>query len=321
MAPVLITGAAGFAGRWLSAACRRDGDDVVGLGLAPGPGGPDGWVSCDITDGDALDAAIVEIKPRITYHLAAIAAPALANSDQRRAWTVNLLGTLNLLAALARHSPGSTLLLASSAAVYGAVERSDCPLSESHPAAPADCYGATKRAAELAVLGGPGADLRVHVARAFNHLGPGQDADFLPGKLAARGGRHQRRPVPAPAQPGIARRLARPDRRARRRPRLPGDSRRAGSPAGYTTCARGGRFRCPTWSPASATAPVFQLKWIPTPRRPGSALPFLEGDYSRLGRDCGWRPEIALRQSVSDALARHLPDRLSNEVPDPSSNP
>ena len=320
MAPVLITGAAGFAGRWLSAACRRDGDDVVGLGLAQEPGGPDGWVSCDITDAGALDAAIARIRPRITYHLAAIAAPALANSDQRQAWTVNLLGTLNVLASLARHSPGSHLLLVSSAAVYGSVARSACPLPESHPAAPADCYGATKRAAELAVLGDPGADLKVHVARAFNHLGPGQSVDFLPGKLT---------------------RAVTDIRAGRARPRLSLGSLRdwrdltdvrdvvrayraivaRGSPGRiYNVCSGNAipMSELVTCFCDHAGAPI---EVDTGAAHPESALPFLEGDSSRLRRECGWQPEITLRQSVLDALAGSRPGRPQTETPDPSTKP
>lgn len=310
MAPVLITGAAGFAGRWLSAACQAAGDEVFGLGLAPGPGGPDGFLRCDITDASALDAAIARIRPRTTYHLAAIASPALANSDQRRAWRVNLLGTLNVLDSLRRHSRGSRLLLVSSAAVYGAVERSDCPLPESHPAAPADCYGATKRAAELAALGEPGAGLRVHIARAFNHLGPGQGSDFLPGKLAAAvaaiaSGR-------APPQLALGslddwRDLTdvRDVVRAYRAIALRGEPGRI-----YNVCSGNAvpMQRLVACFCDRAGVPIAVDSGGGHPR---SALPFLQGENSRLRRDCGWRPEIPLARSVADALAQVGPERDS----------
>jgi GDP-4-dehydro-6-deoxy-D-mannose reductase len=320
MAPVLITGAAGFAGRWLGAACRRNGDEVVGLGLAPEPGGPASWVSCDITDAGVLDAAIAQIRPRITYHLAAIAAPALANADQRRAWTVNLLGTLNVLASLARHSPGSHILLVSSAAVYGSVERSACPLPESHPATPADCYGATKRAAELAVLGDPGAGLQVHVARAFNHLGPGQSVDFLPGKLARavteiRAGR-------APPSLSLG---SLQDWRDLTDVRDVVRAYRAivdrGKPGRIYNVCSGNAI------PMAELVSCFcDLAGIPIEvdtgaAHPDSALPFLEGDCSRLRRDCGWRPEIPLRQSVLDALAQPRPGLPRDDMSTPQINP
>ena len=320
MAPVLITGAAGFAGRWLSAACRRDGDDVVGLGLAQEPGGPGGWVGCDITDAGALDQAIAQVRPRVTYHLAAIAAPALANSDQRRAWTVNLLGTLNVLASLSRHSPGSHLLLVSSAAVYGSVERSACPLPESHPAAPADCYGATKRAAELAVLGDPGAGLNVHVARAFNHLGPGQGADFLPGKLT---------------------RAVVDIRAGRARPRLSlgslhdwrdltdvRDVVRAyraivarGTPGRIYNVCSGNAIPMSELVARFCDHAGTPIEVVTGAAHPESALPFLEGDNSRLRRDCGWRPEITLRQSVRDAISGSHPGQSPDKTPESTIKP
>ena len=317
---MLITGAAGFAGRWLSAACRRDGDEVVGLGLGPAPAGPDRWIGCDITDADALDVAVRRLRPRVTYHLAAIAAPAQANADQSRAWAVNLLGTLNVVAALARHNPGSRLLLVSSAAVYGAVERSACPLSESHPAAPADCYGATKRAAELAVLGGPGADLKVHVARAFNHLGPGQSADFLPGKLTR-----------AVAEISTGRAPPRLDLGSLRDWRDLTDVRdvvrayRAivarGTPGRIYNVCSGNAIPMTELVACFCDQADVPITVDTGAAHPASALPYLEGDFSLLREDCGWRPRISLRQSVIDALAHARSDQSLNESPDPFDQP
>ena len=320
MAPVLITGAAGFAGRWLSRACRRDGDDVVGLGLGPEPGGPDRWVSCDITDAGALDSAIARLRPRITYHLAGIAAPALANADQRRAWAVNLLGTLNVLDSLARHSPGSRLLLVSSAAVYGAVERSACPLPESHPAAPADCYGATKRAAELAVLGGPGADLQVYVARAFNHLGPGQGPDFLPGKLT-----HAVSAISAGRAPPRLALGSLDDWRdltdVRDVVRAYRSIVASGAPGRIYNVCSGNAIPMAELVACYCEQAAVPIDVDTGAAHPESALPFLEGDSSRLRRDCGWRPAIKLRQSVSDALAQPPPDQTSGSDSNPSNKP
>lgn len=320
MAPVLITGAAGFAGRWLSAACRQDGEDVVGLGLGPEPDGPDRWIRCDIGDADSLDAAVAQTRPRVTYHLAAIAAPAQANSDQRRAWSVNLLGTLNLAESLARHSPGSTLLFVSSAAVYGAVERSACPLPEICPAAPVDCYGATKRAAELAVLGAPGAELRVHVARAFNHLGPGQSVDFLPGKLTraiAAIGAGRARPRLALGSLDDWRDLTdvRDVVRAYRAIVARGKPGRI-----YNVCS-GNAIPMADLAASFCDRAGVTVEVDSGAAHPASALPFLEGDYSRLRRDCGWRPEITLRQSVDDALAHARAAQNPDEASIPSIKP
>ena len=311
---MLVTGAAGFAGRWLADACRRDGDAVCGLGLPPGPDGDGRWVGCDITDADALDAAIARVRPRITYHLAAIAAPAAANADQPRAWAVNLLGTLNLLESLRTHAPGSSLLFVSSAAVYGTVEPTACPLPESHPAAPADCYGATKLAGELAVLGAPGTGLRVHIARAFNHLGPGQAVDFLPGKLARAAaaigaGRAPPRlalgPLDAWRDLTDVRDVVRAYRAIVQRGR-PGRI--------YNVCS-GNAVSMAELVACFCRQVGLEIEIESDAGHPPSALPYLEGDPSRLERECGWRPEIPLSQSVADAVARAHSDQGDAEEP------
>ena len=262
---------------------------------------------------------MARVRPEITYHLAAVAAPSVANADQGRAWQVNLLGTLNLLDSLSKHVPGSRLLLVSSAAVYGAVDRSACPISENRPAAPADCYGATKLAAEIAVLGSPGAALEVYVARPFNHLGPGQGADFLPGRLARELsaiaiGRAPPRLALGPLGDWRDYTDVRDVVRAYRDIVSHGHRGRV-----YNVCTGQAlamaelvsRFRDRTGVTVQITSGAAQ--W-------GSALPYLEGDGARLRSECGWQPEIGLGKSVFDALRQARTDLLQEPDPSPAKD-
>ena len=69
---VLITGASGFAGRWLCRACVAGGDEVTGVSRSGAvPDGCDG-VALDLTDGAAISRAIESSRPQVVYHLAAL---------------------------------------------------------------------------------------------------------------------------------------------------------------------------------------------------------------------------------------------------------
>jgi GDP-4-dehydro-6-deoxy-D-mannose reductase len=169
---ILVTGAAGFVGRHLCAALRRD-DPTAEL-ITPHQG------DCNITDADAVNRLVAESRPDACVHLAAIAAIPAARRDPAAAWRVNLDGTLNLARALLAHAPGALLLFAASADIYGASFRGGAALDESAVLAPLNTYAATKAAADLA-LGALAAEagLRVIRLRPFNHTGPGQSADFV----------------------------------------------------------------------------------------------------------------------------------------------
>ena len=308
--PVLVTGASGFAGRCLVADLRRAGQSVVGLGLAPADRGASGHLPCDITDRPALEAAIRRVRPTVTYHLAAVAAPQRAAQNQRLAWEVNLIGTLNLLDSLSTHAAGSRLLFVSSAAVYGQVERSACPLDECFPPAPRDCYAATKLAGELAVRGRPGSDLEVLVARPFNHLGPGQSPDFLPGKLArqiARIATGRERPALSLGDlsdwrdycdvrdvVGAYRAIVSRGR--------PGQA--------YNVCS--GRAIAIT-DLVDRFAAHAGCRLEITSRGGGGSLPYLEGSNAKIATECGWAPVIELEQSIADSIDYEL-----NNLPGPA---
>lgn len=181
MTRALITGASGFTGRYLAAALRSAGYDVhaiaqntdlraVGIGTIH---------ACDLTDAVSCRQVVAALAPDLVIHLAAISFVAHDNPDDM--YQVNLLGTRNLLDALARapRHPAA-VLIASSANIYG--NRARGMLTEDTPVRPANDYGVSKAAAEL-LCGTYAADLPIIIARPFNYTGVGQSPRFLIPKI------------------------------------------------------------------------------------------------------------------------------------------
>lgn len=173
---ILITGAGGFAGGYLVAELRRRFPAAV---LHTDP--------FDVTDPDAVAAAVAAAAPDACVHLAAISSVPAARRDAGRAFAVNLGGTLHLAHALLDHVPECRLIHIGSADCYGASFRTGKPLDEAAPLAPLNVYAASKAAADLA-LGALAAEagLRAVRFRPFNHTGPGQSADFAIPAFAAQ---------------------------------------------------------------------------------------------------------------------------------------
>ena len=100
---------------------------------------------------------------------------------------VNVLGTAELLAAARTLATPPTVLVVSSAEVYGTVSPEQLPLREDTPTAPATPYAASKLAAEaVALQAWRGYGQPVIVVRPFNHIGPGQSPNFAVPALAKR---------------------------------------------------------------------------------------------------------------------------------------
>jgi GDP-4-dehydro-6-deoxy-D-mannose reductase len=167
-----VTGASGFVGRWLVAHLQVSGDEV----LAP---------EVEITDADAVRAAIAGAAPDTVYHLAAVANVGESWGDPRQTFAVNATGTLHVLEAARALARLPTVLLVCSAEVYGRVGPSELPLTEESPLRPLSPYAASKVAAEfLGVQAHLGYGVPVIRARAFNHIGPGQAPTFVVSSLA-----------------------------------------------------------------------------------------------------------------------------------------
>lgn len=173
---VLITGATGFVGGWLTRELQASGHEVV-----PARG------DLDIRDATAVRALVLDVKPDAVAHLAAVAFGPEAGADPSRALAINVAGTINVLeAARALHRPPA-LLVTGSAEVYGSPPASELPLTETSPLRGTGAYALSKAAQEsLTVAFATRYALRVAVTRSFNHIGPGQRADFVVPALAQR---------------------------------------------------------------------------------------------------------------------------------------
>lgn len=172
---ILLTGANGFTGLRFTALAQQAGHVVTAL-------------QADVTQpqavADAISstlAALPLVQPWAVVHLAALSF--VGHADELAFYRVNVLGTLNLLAALVRQSVRpACVLLASSANVYGNCTES--PIVESQAPAPINHYAASKVAMEH--LARTYADqLPLVLTRPFNYTGPGQAPHFLIPKLVA----------------------------------------------------------------------------------------------------------------------------------------
>ncbi len=172
-----MTGGAGFIGSHLVHALAGRGDHVrVFDSLSTGRRENLAGVEAELVEGDIRDPAALAQASRgavAVYHLAAMVSVAETMSDPLNCYEVNLTGSLRVLEA-ARKAGARAVVLASSAAVYGAAEGR---VRETSPARPISPYGATKLAMEeVAALYAAAYHVPAVSLRLFNVYGPRQSA-------------------------------------------------------------------------------------------------------------------------------------------------
>lgn len=184
MTRTLVTGIAGFTGRYVAARLMEQGHEVHGI-VHESPGDPiDGVArlySADLTDLPGISRVVEDVQPDNVVHLAGIAF--VAHSDVGQIYRSNVEGTRQLLQALTGldRAPGA-VVLASSANVYGNAREGE--LDESTAFAPTNDYAVSKVALEY-VASLYRERLPIIVARPFNYTGRGQSAQFLIPKIVA----------------------------------------------------------------------------------------------------------------------------------------
>lgn len=167
-AVVLLTGADGFTGRYVSLALKEKGASVVTL-------------SADLRDRDAIIAELVFQPIDYVIHLAAISF--VPHGSDLDVYAVNLFGTQNLLEALKQTQQSlKKVIIASSANIYGNAQISY--IDELQCPAPVNHYGISKLAMEhMASQYNEFFDLLI--TRPFNYTGVGQADHFLIPKIVS----------------------------------------------------------------------------------------------------------------------------------------
>jgi GDP-4-dehydro-6-deoxy-D-mannose reductase len=196
----LVTGGNGFVAQWAIRAMLERGWQVTVASHGPPPAAPvlttaeraaATWMAADITDQAEVGAALEAARADVILHLAAISHVPEAASDPGRAYDVNVVGAVRLLAEVGRRRSAGTgdpvVLVVGSAEQYGRHEAAGMPLREDAELRPLTLYAASKVAQEVAALQAwRSAGVRVICTRSFSHSGVGHAPHFLLPSLVAR---------------------------------------------------------------------------------------------------------------------------------------
>jgi GDP-4-dehydro-6-deoxy-D-mannose reductase len=281
--PVLITGADGFVGGHLLT--ELGGDAVAG--------------SADVLDGDAFAAELRDVRPAAVIHLAALSSVGTSWEGVAEVWRTNVIGTVQVLEAVRAEAPEARVIVASSGEVYGRAET--VPTPEDAPVAPISPYAASKAAAELAAWQAAARGTDVFVVRPFPQVGPGQDERFAIGSWTRQIARLESEGGGALLVGDLSGERDLTDVRdgvRAYRLLLEADA----EPGTYNLASgRAVRMEDVLDRLVELSAVPIEIEQEEARLRPAE-IPSLVGDPSKLRAATGWEPEIALEQTLAEAL-------------------
>jgi nucleoside-diphosphate-sugar epimerase len=279
---VLVTGASGFIGRYAAEALKKRGWDVLATNRS----------HADLNDPAEARVLVAKAKPQSIVHAAGLTrAP-----GPLAFWDGNVSMTLNLAEAALSLPRPPRLIVIGSAAEYGEPPNGGAAVHEDTPCRPLTPYGCSKLAQTLAALSLRHRGLDVVVGRLFNSSGPGGPGHIVPGTFARQlaqgattlmtGGLDSQRDFTDVRD--IARALA-----------LLAEPRALGGL--YNICSgRATTIRSVVETLISLTRRSVVVRKDKSRGNP--AVPRLVGDPRKLRAATGWKPEIALEDSLRDTL-------------------
>jgi GDP-4-dehydro-6-deoxy-D-mannose reductase len=177
---VLITGAAGFIGGYLTRHCTEARASVLGIDIREPEHGWTGaaFEPCDVRDSARLQALLSAFRPERIFHLAAQSQSTLSWKQPRETMDSNAGGTISLFECLRASAMKPVVVVACSSAEYGSVAAQDLPVKEDHPLRPLHPYGVSKVAQDsLAAQYFAAYAIPTIRIRIFNTTGPEKEGD------------------------------------------------------------------------------------------------------------------------------------------------
>jgi UDP-glucose 4-epimerase len=172
---VLVTGVAGFLGRYIARYFFGQGQRVIGIDTVPPENAPlaelGAYYRLELPNPE-LQKVLQTHAPEVCIHCAGRASVGLSLTDPAADFQSGTLLTFEMLNALRLYAPTCRFIFLSSAAVYG--DPKELPVHETYPSAPISPYGFHKWQCELVcmefakIYGLPTANVRI-----FSAYGPG----------------------------------------------------------------------------------------------------------------------------------------------------
>ena len=175
MKKILITGCSGFLGSNLADVLKMDKKNIL-YGFTEIHDCTLEGVTVrhmDIRNREGVFGMVEDVQPDLTFHLAAVSNVGFSWKHTALTYEINFIGSANLIEALAQFSPGSRIVLMSTAELYSEGKLSPYSLSKKAMEMLGDLYINSKGMDILKI-------------RSFNFSGPGQAKQFVASDFACQ---------------------------------------------------------------------------------------------------------------------------------------
>ena len=184
MNKILIIGAAGFVGSYLSKALIEEFHKEVAVTKLPQErfDGPENVAVYDLNILNKADITelLMKVRPDGIIHLAAQSSVSVAWKNPALTIDVNIKGSVNLMDAIRELYYKPRVLLIGSGEEYGHIRPGESPIHEENHLRPGNIYAATKACQNMiGTIYAQAYDMDLMLVRAFNHTAPNQAPLFV----------------------------------------------------------------------------------------------------------------------------------------------